>query len=447
MALGFGAEVPRGLLGVDDGDAGDGLAVGEIGAVLLGPEKEVFDFREPALVVEGSGEFAAPRNHAVGDGFEGPDADFGVGGDAVFPAMAVFDADAEEADAGLGAAEEAAVFAGGFADEPGGGETAAALAVGGEEGDATAEVDGIDVGEGAAAVGDGGGLGIDGADGRVPEVDEAHEALAAPGFPGPVRGILGVGGAGQVEAGSGAEVLDAVDAVADAFAVPTVVKEAVGAVAGHDFLVNRGHELEVVGAVGAGEPHVGHGPVGTGMAFGVDGDPVGMGGFGIVPGGVGIGADEHGHAELAAAGNEIAEAVAIAEPGAAMVEGNLGGVVGDAASAADAGALGAGALKVVEPEMGVVVDGIVFDQRELEPAHGPGGPVGNRGWRGRDGFWPEGGWSDGSKGGAGAGGGGGLEELAAGEGRGRHAGIVAGRRRGAPRWSPTLAAKTKTRRG
>ncbi len=148
-------------------------------------------------------------------------------------------------------------------------------------------------------------------------------------------------------------------------------------VAGHDLFVDGGHEVEVVGAEGAGDPHLGRRPVAARVAVGVDGDPVGVGGFGVVVGGVGVGADEDGHVEFAAAGDELAEDVAVVEPGAAMVEGDLRWVVGDAASAAEADAVGARALEVVEPEGGVEVDGVVFDEGELRPALGFGGPGGD----------------------------------------------------------------------
>ena len=148
-------------------------------------------------------------------------------------------------------------------------------------------------------------------------------------------------------------------------------------VARHDLFVNGGHEVEVVGAEGAGDPHLGRRPVAARIAVGVDGDPVGVGGFGVVVGGVRVGADEHGHVELAAAGDEFAEDVAVVEPCAAMVEGDFGGIVGDAAASAETDSVAASAFEVVEPEGGVEVDGVVFDQGELCPALGFRGPGGD----------------------------------------------------------------------
>ena len=43
----------------------------------------------------------------------------------------------------------------------------------------------------------------------------------------------------------------------------------------------------------------------------VDGNPVGVRGFGIVIVGVRVGANEHGHVEFAAAGDELAQDVTV----------------------------------------------------------------------------------------------------------------------------------------
>ena len=58
----------------------------------------------------------------------------------------------------------------------------------------------------------------------------------------------------------------------------------------------------------------------------------------------------------------------------------MGRVIGDAAAGAKAGRVGVRAAEVVEPERGVEVAGIVFDQRELRPAHGAIDPT----WRDGD---------------------------------------------------------------
>ncbi len=139
-------------------------------------------------------------------------------------------------------------------------------------------------------------------------------------------------------------------AVTVAGSIPAVHEDAVRVVAGHDLFVHGVHEFEVVGAESAGDPHFGRRPVAARISLRVDRDPIGVRSFGVVVCGVRVGADEHRHAEFAAAGDEFSEDVAIVEPRAAVVEGNCGGIVGDATAAAEADAVGTGALEIVEPE-------------------------------------------------------------------------------------------------
>ena len=91
------------------------------------------------------------------------------------------------------------------------------------------------------------------------------------------------------------------------------------------------------------------------LPVGVDRDPVGMRVVDVLVGGVRIGARDHDHAELAAAGHQVAERIAVAQPLAAVVQRNLGRIVGDAAAGAQAGGVGVRALEIVEPEVEVVV--------------------------------------------------------------------------------------------
>ena len=64
-----------------------------------------------------------------------------------------------------------------------------------------------------------------------------------------------------------------------------------------------------------------------------------------------IGSRDDLHAERAAARDERAERIAVAEPRAAMVQRNLGRVVGDDAAGAEAGGVGVQAAEVVQPEL------------------------------------------------------------------------------------------------
>ena len=56
------------------------------------------------------------------------------------------------------------------------------------------------------------------------------------------------------------------------------------------------------------------------LAAGIDGDPVGVCLLDVVIGRVRVGPRDDGHAQLAAAGDQVAERVAVAQPGAAVVE-------------------------------------------------------------------------------------------------------------------------------
>ena len=148
-----------------------------------------------------------------------------------------------------------------------------------------------------------------------------------------------------------------------------LMKIAIDSIARHDLALHLGHELEVVRAERAGDPHLGRGPVPARLAVGVDGDPVGMRALRVVVGGVRIGARDDDHAELAAAGDQIAKRIAVTEPLAAMMERDRGRIVGDAAARAEADGVGFRALEVIEPELRIELARIVLDERELRPAH------------------------------------------------------------------------------
>ena len=159
------------------------------------------------------------------------------------------------------------------------------------------------------------------------------------------------------------------------------------------------------------------------LASGVDGDPIRMRCLQVVISGVRVCAYQHRHTLLARSGDEFAKKIAVTEPCATVVEGNLSGIVGDATSAAKADTLGSRALEVVEPEGKVEVSWVVFDQGELKPSRGPRCPGG-------DGVGiflqgceaPKTAGRDLGDRGSGAGGRGGLQELPPGEDVWLHAG-------------------------
>ena len=70
-----------------------------------------------------------------------------------------------------------------------------------------------------------------------------------------------------------------------------------------------------------------------------------------------------------APGDERPERIAGPERRAAVVQRNLGRVVGDDAAGAQAGGVRLDSAEVVEPELRIEAAGIVLDQRELRPSH------------------------------------------------------------------------------
>ena len=93
------------------------------------------------------------------------------------------------------------------------------------------------------------------------------------------------------------------------------------------------HELEVVGAQGAGHPQLGIRPVTAGLAFGGHRDPVRVCRPHLLARRMRVGARDYAHPERAAARDQRAERIASGQPRAAMVQRDLGRVVGDDAAA------------------------------------------------------------------------------------------------------------------
>jgi hypothetical protein len=106
-------------------------------------------------------------------------------------------------------------------------------------------------------------------------------------------------------------------------------------------------------------------------ARGIDGDPIRMRIVHVLMRRVRIGARNHDHVQLPAAEHQFAERVTLAEPLAAIMQRNFRRVIGDASTRAEAGGIGMGALEIIKPEAGIVLARIVFDQRQLRPAHRP----------------------------------------------------------------------------
>ena len=174
------------------------------------------------------------------------------------------------------------------------------------------------------------------------------------------------------------EVRLAMLAKTHARAGPAVAEDAVDPVEGDDFPGDLGHELEVVGPERTGDPQLRIRPVLAPAPLSVHGDPVWMRVVDVLMSGVWIGARDDVHPERATAGNELTERVAIAKEPAAMVERDFRRVVGHAPAGRQAGRVGVSALEVIEPELRVVLAGVVLDERQLCPSHRLVVPAGGR---------------------------------------------------------------------
>ena len=106
----------------------------------------------------------------------------------------------------------------------------------------------------------------------------------------------------------------------------------------------------------------------------LDRDPVRMRHLRVLVRSVRIGTNQHRHTQLATTRDEFAQNIPVIEPCAAMMKRNLRRIVCNAAPAAEAHAVGACPLEVVEPERRIEVSGVVFHQSELRPAHRLRGP-------------------------------------------------------------------------
>ena len=137
-----------------------------------------------------------------------------------------------------------------------------------------------------------------------------------------------------------------------------------------------GHEIEVIGPQGAGEPHIGIVGVRALFSFCIHGDPFRMSIISILVGGMRIGAGQHHHALFAATLDQAAKKGLVAgQPVAAVVELDIGGIEGHHASGGKAGSVGVDALEVIQPEGHIHTGRIIFGHVDLRPAHRPIEPV------------------------------------------------------------------------
>ena len=365
----FTRDEPRRLLRIDDRHARERALVAQVAFRAGAPAVEFLDRFQPARIVDAAGEFREPRAQAVRDAVERPEAKLRGALHRIFPAVGLLQPDAENAHDRL-AAHRRAKFLSLLPVAPRHGDAAARLMVGHQRRREFADALHVERTRRAApAVGDHARVGIDRAHRAVPLPPEREEPLLPPQNVGAPRRVLRIGGARQFVAAGLAKIFPAALAVTLARAIPAVDKNPVHTVARRDLALHLGHEIEIVGPEPAGDPHLGRRPVATALAVGVDVNPLGMRGLGVVVGRVRIGARDHDHAEFAAARDEFAEHIAVAEPRAAMVKRNRRRVIRHATAAAQAHRVGFRARKIIEPERQVELARIVLDERELRPAH------------------------------------------------------------------------------
>ena len=289
----------------------------------------------------------------------------------ILPAVRLFDAHAEDAADRL-ASHGGAIFLAVLPVGPGSHQAAARLAVGEQRGRQFADALHVQFAQrSSAGVGDIARRRVDLADLVVPQPPELEQALLPPHDIGAAAGSCGSFGARQIEArwppgnsAGSARSSTSPNPSQRLLKMPsTWYSETISR-------VHLGHEFEVIWTQRAGDPQLRHRPVASRLPCGVHRDPVRMGVVDVLVRRVRIGAGEHHHAHLAAAGHEFAEGIARAEPLAAIVQRDLGGIVGDATPRAQTSGIGVRALEVVQPEARIVLAGVVLDQRQLRPPHG-----------------------------------------------------------------------------
>ena len=158
VVLDLGAAKPCRLLGIDQADPRERVFVAQVFLPLGVAAVEVFDWFEPALVVQHTGELGEPWTQVVGHPLGNPQPYLRFALDAILPAIRLFHADAEDADDGF-AAHGGAEFLPVLAVGPRRGQAAACLPVGDEHGGKFADALHVQVtGGSAAGIGDDAGV-------------------------------------------------------------------------------------------------------------------------------------------------------------------------------------------------------------------------------------------------------------------------------------------------
>src|SRR5215475_14430812 len=111
---------------------------------------------------------------------------------------------------------------------------------------------------------------------------------------------------------------------------PAVAEDAVNVIQPHDLPRHLSHELEVVRPEATCHPHFRIGPVPALLVLRVDRDPVRMRVVDLLMSRMRVGSGDNIHTEFATSSNQFAEAIAVAQILAAVMQRNPGRIVGDA---------------------------------------------------------------------------------------------------------------------
>ena len=163
------AVVIPGLLRIDHGHTGNRCFVAQVGLPLIVEGVHVGHRLEPARIVDHAAELGKPGAQPIGDAVGHEKTDLLRALDRIFPAVAFFDAHAEDATNGF-AAQRGTVFFAVFAVGPTGLQAATGLTVGKEDLGLGADALHVEPPRGAARIGDIARMGLNGADLRVPHI-------------------------------------------------------------------------------------------------------------------------------------------------------------------------------------------------------------------------------------------------------------------------------------
>src|SRR2546422_6483117 len=185
----------------------------------------------------------------------------------------------------------------------------------------------------------------------IPELPEIEQPLLTPENVSAPHRILRIGRTRKVAAGGFSKDFATMFAIAHAGTVPPIDENPIHAVASDNLLLYLSHELKVVGAMRAGDPHLRRCPMTALVTARINCYPIRMRVVHVIISGMRIGASDDNHTKVSTAGDQLSEWIGVAQPLTAMMERNLRGIVRNASSRAQANGVRPGAPEIVEPEL------------------------------------------------------------------------------------------------